>query len=134
MDLQEKSTPHSSGSNEKADTAASRIVEKEDPSFLMRTEVRQGSRPGDVRVRWVRPTHEAFRRRAAGVLEATTEAEAPRSTLERVTTVIKRTLIGAPLATARAEHERLNKFKALAVLSSDAISSVAYATGCGWIE
>jgi len=128
MDLQEKSTPHSPAGNEKAQVAAPHMVEKEDPSFLMRTEVCQGSRPGDVRVRWVRPTHEAFRRRGAGVLEATTEAEAPRTSLERVTTTIKRALIGAPLATARAEHERLNKFQALAVLSSDAISSVAYAT------
>src|SRR5437660_969821 len=128
MDLQEKSAPHNPEGDEKADAAASHFVEKEDPSFLMRTEVRQGSRPGDVRVRWVRPTHEAFRRRSAGVLESTTEAEAPRTTLERVITTIKRLLIGAPLATARAEQERLNKFKALAVLSSDAISSVAYAT------
>ncbi|HEX3641143.1 MAG TPA: APC family permease, partial [Ktedonobacteraceae bacterium] len=128
MDLQEQSTPQSPAGNEKAHVEAPHIVEKEDPSFLMRTEVRQGSRPGDVRVRWVRPTHEAFRRRSAGVLEATTEAEAPRTSLERVTTTIKRALIGAPLATARAEHERLNKFQALAVLSSDAISSVAYAT------
>lgn len=128
MDLQEKSTPQSPTSNEKEDPVAPYTVEKEDPSFLMRTEVRQGSRPGDVRVRWVRPTHEAFRRRSAGLLEATTGAEAPRTRLERVTTTVKRLLIGAPLATARAEHERLNKFQALAVLSSDAISSVAYAT------
>ncbi len=128
MDLQEKSTPQSSTSNESEDPVAPYTVEKEDPSFLMRTEVRQGSRPGDVRVRWVRPTHEAFRRRSAGLLEATTGAEAPRTRLERVTTTVKRLLIGAPLATARAEHERLNKFQALAVLSSDAISSVAYAT------
>jgi amino acid transporter len=48
--------------------------------------------------------------------------------MERITTAIKRVLIGAPLATARVEHERLNNFQALAVLSSDAISSVAYAT------
>jgi amino acid transporter len=37
-------------------------------------------------------------------------------------------LIGVPIPTASAEHERLTKFKALAVLSSDAISSVAFAT------
>src|SRR5437588_7024952 len=41
---------------------------------------------------------------------------------------LKRLLIGSPLATAQQEQERLTKFKALAVLSSDAISSVAYAT------
>jgi amino acid transporter len=37
-------------------------------------------------------------------------------------------VVGAPLTPAPAAHERLTKFKALAVLSSDALSSVAYAT------
>jgi amino acid transporter len=41
---------------------------------------------------------------------------------------LKRVLVGRPLATERLEHERLSKTTALAVLSSDAISSVAYAT------
>ena len=41
---------------------------------------------------------------------------------------VKRILFGRPLASDRLEHERLNKKTALAVLSSDAISSVAYAT------
>jgi amino acid transporter len=41
---------------------------------------------------------------------------------------LKRLLVGRPLATERLEHERLDKKTALAVLSSDAISSVAYAT------
>jgi amino acid transporter len=41
---------------------------------------------------------------------------------------LKRFLIGKPLANERMEHERLDKKTALAVLSSDAISSVAYAT------
>ncbi len=40
----------------------------------------------------------------------------------------KRLLFGRPLPSDRLEHERLNKKTALAVLSSDAISSVAYAT------
>jgi len=40
----------------------------------------------------------------------------------------KRVLFGRPLASDRLEHEKLNKKTALAVLSSDAISSVAYAT------
>ena len=43
-------------------------------------------------------------------------------------TRLKRILFGRPLASDRLEHERLNKKTALAVLSSDAISSVAYAT------
>jgi amino acid transporter len=41
---------------------------------------------------------------------------------------LKHTVFGRPLASERLEHERLNKKTALAVLSSDAISSVAYAT------
>src|SRR4051812_33879014 len=43
-------------------------------------------------------------------------------------TRLKRLLFGRPLASDRLDHERLNKKTALAVLSSDAISSVAYAT------
>lgn len=41
---------------------------------------------------------------------------------------LKHLLVGRPLPSERLEHERLNKKTALAVLSSDAISSVAYAT------
>ncbi|HEX5973253.1 MAG TPA: APC family permease [Gemmatimonadaceae bacterium] len=41
---------------------------------------------------------------------------------------LKRALFGRPLASERLEHERLNRKTALAVLSSDAVSSVAYAT------
>ncbi|HVX41050.1 MAG TPA: APC family permease [Gemmatimonadaceae bacterium] len=41
---------------------------------------------------------------------------------------VKRVLFGRPLPSDRLDHERLNKKTALAVLSSDAISSVAYAT------
>ena len=41
---------------------------------------------------------------------------------------LRRLLIGQPLASERQAQERLSKFQALAVLSSDALSSVAYAT------
>ncbi len=41
---------------------------------------------------------------------------------------LKRFVIGSPIETARAAHERLSKKTALAVFSSDALSSVAYAT------
>jgi len=41
---------------------------------------------------------------------------------------LRRVLIGPPLPTQRMAHERLGKVQALAVLSSDALSSVAYAT------
>jgi amino acid transporter len=42
--------------------------------------------------------------------------------------LLKRWLVGLPLKTAQAVHERLSKRLALAVFSSDALSSVAYAT------
>lgn len=43
-------------------------------------------------------------------------------------TRLKRTILGEPLTNQMAMHERIPKWKALAVLSSDALSSVAYAT------
>jgi len=43
-------------------------------------------------------------------------------------TLFKRLLVGAPMPLARARYERLSKTTALAVFSSDALSSVAYAT------
>jgi len=41
---------------------------------------------------------------------------------------LREALIGRPLATSQAHHERLSKLKALAVFASDALSSTAYAT------
>ncbi|MGZ6367892.1 MAG: APC family permease [Ktedonobacteraceae bacterium] len=104
------------------------LIDEEDPTRLVRTEVREGSFLGNERVRVVLPSQRAFRRVGTGRLEATELTQAPRKGVGRVVSNVKRVLIGAPIATARAEHERLTKFKALAVLSSDAISSVAYAT------
>ncbi|MGQ0569952.1 MAG: APC family permease, partial [Armatimonadota bacterium] len=42
--------------------------------------------------------------------------------------MLKRLLIGAPLATSQLIHERITKIKGLAIFSSDALSSTAYAT------
>lgn len=42
--------------------------------------------------------------------------------------ILKRWLVGYPIKTAHAEHERLSKRLALAIFSSNSISSVAYAT------
>src|SRR5712691_961482 len=95
-----------------------------DPTLLVRPEVRQGRSPGNERIRFVLPRKPALRRIRQGVLEATAVTQAPHGVWGR----IKRVLIGTPIPSSRAEHERLTKFKALAVLSSDVISSVAYAT------
>ncbi len=43
-------------------------------------------------------------------------------------TSVKRLLLGRPIPTTLAHHERLSRVTGLAVLSSDALSSVAYAT------
>jgi amino acid transporter len=88
----------------------------------------QGRLPGDRYVRVHRVQSDDFLRAAPGHLVATEEALAARGTAGRAFSRVKRTLIGAPLSTAAAAHERLTKVKALAVLSSDALSSVAYAT------
>jgi amino acid transporter len=62
------------------------------------------------------------------LLEATPAAEVPEGALAHGLYWLKRGLIGIPIATMQDEGERLSKFKALAILSSDAISSVAFAT------
>jgi len=41
---------------------------------------------------------------------------------------VKRLLVGAPIPSHQAHHERLSRVTGLAILSSDALSSVAYAT------
>jgi amino acid transporter len=47
---------------------------------------------------------------------------------KKVATAVKRLLVGSPKKTDQAAHERLTKKTALAVFSSDALSSTAYAT------
>ncbi|GHO81071.1 amino acid permease [Ktedonobacter sp. SOSP1-85] len=91
-------------------------------------EERRGGRLGDMRYVIIRPENPPLRRVGSGMLEATEAAEVPESRLSQAAYWTKRALIGVPLASAKAEHERLSKFKALPLLSSDAISSVAFAT------
>jgi amino acid transporter len=69
-----------------------------------------------------------FRRRGGGILQVTLEATAPRGGPGRLYGRIKALAVGAPMSTAQLAHERLPKTKALAVFSSDALSSSAYAT------
>jgi amino acid transporter len=88
----------------------------------------RGSRPGDHYVRRTPADREGFRRTAPGHLEALRDAGAPSTGIGRTLTTLKRLLTGNPLHTGAAHRERLNKPQALAVYSSDALSSVAYAT------
>jgi amino acid transporter len=88
----------------------------------------RGSKPGDRRVRVERPHAPYFRYTGKGVLTAKPAATAPTTTLGRAAAVVRRVLIGRPLASDQEIEERLSKKKALAIFSSDAISSSAYAT------
>ncbi len=98
------------------------------PASLRRMEVCQGKFPGQERIRIVRPSRTSLQEVDTGLLKATEASLAPSGGFARLMYRTKRFLIGTPLANEQAVHERLTKFKALAVLSSDAISSVAYAT------
>ena len=102
-----------------------------DPANLRRREVRQGRFPGQERIRIVRPNRTSLQQVDTGLLKATEATQAPTSGVSRVIYRAKRLLIGTPLSNEQAIHERLTKVKALAVLSSDVISSVAYATEAG---
>lgn len=87
-----------------------------------------GSRPGDKYVRYEQPYHHVFRRVGPGHFVATPQVDRPTNELEKSFRTLKRILIGRPLETAAEIHERLSRFKALAVFGSDPISSCAYAT------
>ncbi|MBI2887698.1 MAG: APC family permease [Chloroflexi bacterium] len=85
----------------------------------------KGVKPGDRFVRIA--THRGFRRVRPGYLVTRPGTGEPTTRLGRVFQALKRALIGSPIATEREIHERLSKTKALAVFSSDCLSSVAYA-------
>ncbi len=129
MDDQDNQNPESGNEKDVSrDNPKLDLIEEDDPTRLVRSEVRKGSLLGNERVRITLPSQQSFRRLSTGLLEATELTQAPHGPIRKAIYNTKRFLIGAPIATAQAEQERLTKFKALAVLSSDAISSVAYAT------
>ncbi len=88
----------------------------------------QGRHRGDRYVRIVRHASDEFSHAAPNVLVAAPEDADDRGPVGRTFFATKRFLIGQALSTSDAAHERLSNRKALAVLSSDALSSVAYAS------
>jgi amino acid transporter len=96
-------------------------------SDLREEEYVRGAHPGDRYIRHVRSVG-PFRRRSAGKLTASLAADRPRTRWGRLFHGIKRVMVGEAISTEHSIHERLTKAKALAVLSSDPLSSVAYAT------
>ena len=105
------------------DPSATRI----DPHLEVR-EHKKGIRPGDAYVRIVRPFEHEFERGDNGHLVATTETLISEPGVRRMLSGARTFLLGRPISSEREEHERLTKLKALAVFSSDNISSSAYAT------
>ena len=91
-------------------------------------EFRRGRKPGDVRVRVDRPHTRYFRYVAPGVFTAKLAADEPTTPSGRAWAAARRALFGRPLSTEQELEERLPKWKALPVFSSDVMSSVAYAT------
>ena len=87
-----------------------------------------GQKPGNRRVRVERPRSEYFRYTPSGALEARPKAHEEFESGRRFMATTRRVLFGRPLASAEEIGERLSKKKALAIFSSDAISSSAYAT------
>ena len=88
----------------------------------------RGRKLGDRRVRVERPQSEYFRYAAKDTLVARPKAHEEKRPLGRGLATGRRILFGRPLASEEEGEERLPKRKALAIFSSDAISSSAYAT------
>ncbi|HEU4671587.1 MAG TPA: APC family permease [Candidatus Limnocylindrales bacterium] len=88
----------------------------------------RGRRLGDRRIRIERPHTEYFRYTGPHQLIAREAASRPRTRTGRALARARAILFGRPLSTHEEIGERLSKRKALAIFSSDAISSSAYAT------
>jgi len=90
-------------------------------------EVRFGSTARTPYLRVV-PSRVTFKSVSPGYITATEIGSRPRGRIERLVQAIKGVVLGSPFATSQLIHERLTKTKALAIFSSDVLSSSAYAT------
>jgi amino acid transporter len=88
----------------------------------------KGRKPADRRVRVERPHSPYFRYTGPGQLTAKRAASVGVTPAERLIGRVRAVLFGRPLSTEEEIGERLSKKKGLAIFSSDAISSSAYAT------
>ncbi len=88
----------------------------------------QGRKLADRRVRVERPHSPFFRYTGPGQLVAKPAASIPKTRMGRAFASLKSMALGRPLASEEEIGERLSKKHALAIFSSDAISSSAYAT------
>jgi amino acid transporter len=93
-----------------------------DPSPL------RGKKVGDKRVRIAQDPDRPFLHTGPGAVTARASVFIPRSARSRLAARFRHGVFGRALATMEESDQRLSKTKALAVFSSDALSSVAYAT------
>jgi amino acid transporter len=92
-------------------------------------EMVQGAKPGTRFARRVRDRERRFQPTdAEGVITATRHATAPRTRAGHAWARVRMLTVGSPISSEHQEEQRLSKTKALAVFSSDALSSSAYAT------
>jgi amino acid transporter len=98
------------------------------PDDLPNTSARSGRKPGDRRVVVQRPEARYFRYGSEGTVVAKAAAIEPAGRVGRLGFGARRILFGRVLSTHEELAQRLPKWKALAVFSSDVMSSVAYAT------
>jgi amino acid transporter len=87
-----------------------------------------GVKRADRRVRVDRPHAKYFRYQAPGVLSAKLATDEPTTPVGHALARVRRVFFGRPLSNEEELVERLPKWKALPVFSSDVMSSVAYAT------
>lgn len=87
-----------------------------------------GRKPGDRRVHVERPLAPYFRHGQDGMIVAKAAASEPEGRIGRLAFGARRLLFGRLLSSHEELEQRLPKWKALAVFSSDVMSSVAYAT------
>ena len=87
-----------------------------------------GVKPGDRRVQVERPKARYFRYQAPGVLSAKLTVEEPTTPFGQLAAWTRHALFGRPISSEAELTERLPKWKALPVFSSDVMSSVAYAS------
>ena len=87
-----------------------------------------GAKPGNRRVRVDRPRARYFRYTAPGVYSAKLAVDEPTTRFGHALASTRRMLLGRPLSSEEELAERLPKWKALPVFSSDVMSSVAYAS------
>ena len=100
----------------------------QDKSLPDQTPILRGQKPGDRRVRVQARYAPFFRYAGPGQFVARPSASGPVTHWGQVWANARAALLGRPLSTHEESLERLSKKKALAIFSSDPISSNAYAT------